>query len=110
MASNLSRSGKQQFWERHIAQWRGSGLSQVDYCRKNKIGLKAFQYWKRKSKRSGVPPTLVELHIPQSLPIPTPQIHHPQLCLVVDQHYRIEIGKGFDSEELERVVRVLGRI
>lgn len=110
MTSNLSRSGKQQFWERHIAQWGGSGLSQVEYCRKNKIGLKAFQYWKRKSKRSEVPATLVELCIPKSLPIPTLQVHHPQLCLVVDQHYRVEIGKGFDSEDLERVVRVLGRI
>lgn len=110
MRNNLSKSGKQQFWERHIVQWGGSGLSQVEYCRKNKIGVKAFQYWKRKSKHSGVPATLVELHIPKSLPIPTPRDHHPQLCLVVDQHYRIEIGRGFDSEDFERVVRILGRI
>lgn len=109
MTNNLSRSGKRQFREKHIAQWRESGLSQVEYCRKNKIGLKAFQYWKRKSKHS-VPATLVELHIPKSLPIQTPGDHHPQLCLVVDQHYRIEIGRGFDSEDFERVVRILGRI
>ena len=109
MTSNLSRSGKRRLWEKHIAQWSASALSQVEYCRKNRIGLKAFQYWKRKSKRSGSAPALVEVPLckPSSISIlPAP----PQLCLVVGQHYRIEISKGFDSEDLERVVRVLGRI
>ncbi|MGO9313946.1 MAG: IS66 family insertion sequence element accessory protein TnpA, partial [Syntrophobacteraceae bacterium] len=40
MSSNVSRSGKQQLWEKHIAQWNASGLSQAEYCRSNKIGLK----------------------------------------------------------------------
>ncbi len=109
MRSNLSRSGKQGFWEKHIAQWNGSGLSQVEYCRSNKINLKSFQYWKRKSKRDLVAPALVEVPLAKALSIPISPAH-PQLCLVVGQHYRIEIGKGFDSEDLERVVRVLGRI
>ena len=47
MTSNLSRSRKQ-FWEEHITQWNATELSQVEYCRRNKISLKSFQYWERK--------------------------------------------------------------
>jgi hypothetical protein len=48
MTSNLNRSGKQRFWEKHITQWEVSGLSQVEYCRSNNISIKSFQYWKKK--------------------------------------------------------------
>ncbi len=108
MKSNLSRSGKQRFWEEHLARWNSSGLSQVEYCRINKIGLSSFRSWNRKTKRRNAP-ALVELPLPKSFHVPVFR-PHPQLCLVVDQHYRIEIGKGFDCDDLERVVRVLGRI
>lgn len=108
MMSNLSRSGRQRFWEKHIAEWSNTtGLSQAEYCRLNKIGLKSFYYWKRKTVCSSAP-ALVELTLPKSMPVsllPPP----PQLCLVVER-YRIEIGKGFDSEDLARVVRTLGCI
>ena len=108
MTSNLSGSGRKRFWGNHIARWNGSGSSQAEYCRLNKISLKSFQYWKRKEKRNGASPALIEVALPKLLSIPLSA--HPLLCLVVDQHYRIEIAKGFDSEDLERVVRVLGRI
>jgi hypothetical protein len=107
MTSNLSRSRKQ-FWEEHITQWNATELSQVEYCRRNRISLKSFQYWKRKTKHNSAS-ALVELRLQKSLTIPVLSAH-PQLCVVVNQQYRIEIGKGFDSEDLERVVRVLGRI
>jgi hypothetical protein len=107
MMNNLSRSGKQQFWEKHIAEWGKTGLSQAEYCRLNKIGLKSFHYWKRKTKRPSAS-ALVELPILKSKPLSVLPPRQ-QLCLVVE-HYRIEIGKGFDSEDLERVVRILARI
>lgn len=107
MMSNLSRSGKKRFWEDHISEWSTTRLSQAEYCRLNKIGLKSFQYWKRKTRRSSAP-ALVELPLLKSTPVSVFS-STPQLCLIVER-YRIEIGKGFDSEDLERVVQVLGRI
>ncbi len=109
MNKKLSRCGKQQFWKEHIEKWNASELSQGEYCRRNKISEKSFQYWKRKAKRNNAVPALVELRLPKSLPVPLLSFH-PQLCLVVGQRYRIEIGKGFDSQDLEQVVRVLERI
>jgi hypothetical protein len=103
---NISRKcDRQQFWENHIAQCMASGMSQVEYCRLNRIGIKSFQYWKRKFRRNGAP-ALVEVSLPKSFPSPA---LYPQLCLVIGR-YRVEIDSGFDSEVLERVIRTLGRI
>jgi len=112
MRSNLSRAGRRRFWETHLEQCNESGLSQAEYCRSNKISLKSFQYWRRKSKRTDSPeqaaPALVEVPLSRALSVPDSSAH-PQLCLVVDR-YRIEIGRGFNSEDFERVLLVLGRI
>jgi hypothetical protein len=107
--TNIYKSEKRRFWEKHIEKWKGSGLSQVEYCRVNDVKIKSFRYWKRRVGRLGCAQALVEVRLPKTLSIPIPPAH-PQLCLVVGQHYRIEICKGFDSEDLERVVRMLGRI
>ena len=107
MRNHLNQSGRRQFWEDHIARCAASGLSQVEYCRSNKISVKSFYYWKRRSNgRVDSIPALVELPLSKSIPI-LPA--HPQLCVAVDR-YRIEIGRGFDPEDLERVIRLLGRL
>jgi len=108
MTKRLSNPGRQQFWKNHITQWSSTSLSQVEYCRLNKISIKSFQYWKRKSKGSSSP-ALIEVPLPKSLPTPLLPTH-PALCLVIGHQYRVEIGRGFDSEDLERLVRTLGRI
>jgi len=102
---NLGESGRRRFWEKHMAQWTATELSQAEYWRLNKISLKSFQYWKRKSKRNEAPPALVEVPAPKTLSAAFSPAH-PQFCLVVDR-YRIEIGKEFDAEDLGRVVREL---
>ena len=83
-----------------------NGLSQVEYCRRNKISLKSFQYWERKTGRSSAP-ALVELPLFKSAPV-CASPSYPQLCLVVDQHYRIKIGKGFDCEDLRACRTCIG--
>jgi hypothetical protein len=107
MINNPSKSGRRQFWEGHIAQCAASGLSQVEYCRLEKISIKSFYYWKRKSKGRAEVPALVEVPLPGSIPIPS---LYPPLCLVIGRECRIEIGRGFNPEDLEQVIRVLGRI
>ena len=41
MTNQLSKSGRRQFWEDHIAWCAASGLNQVEYCRSNKISVLA---------------------------------------------------------------------
>ncbi len=108
MTKNLSRPAKQRFWENHVTQCGQSELTQAEYCRLNKINANSFEYWKRKIDRSSLP-ALVEVPFPQSLTVSGCSVS-PRLWLVLGQRYRIEIGNGFDPEDLERLIRVLERI
>ena len=34
-------------WHHHVETWRGSGLSQADYCRRQGLNTKTFSVWVR---------------------------------------------------------------
>ncbi|MHA2314879.1 MAG: IS66 family insertion sequence element accessory protein TnpA [Candidatus Hermodarchaeia archaeon] len=44
------------YWQKHLSQWSESGLTQAEYCRRNKLSAAAFNWWKgqlrRKSSKS----------------------------------------------------------
>ena len=109
MTKNLSRAGKRSFWEKHIEQWKATGLSQVEYCRVNRIEIKGFRYWKRRTGSGSSLPALVELPVHNTSAVSLLR-SCPRFCVVVGQHFRVEIEKGFDPEDFEEVVRVLSRI
>ena len=54
---------KQQYWSKQITLWRQSGLSQTEYCSRNKLSIKVFAYWKRKLPSTGNNTSLVEVPI-----------------------------------------------
>ena len=98
------RQAKQSSWDDHLRGWKLSGLSQAEYCREHRISIKCFGYWKRKLKRSEISTSLVEIRGLQSSQIfsrPNP------LFLTLGNGYRIEIERGFDSETLDELLRIL---
>ncbi len=104
----IDRAERRRFWEKHIEKWESSGLSQAEYCRQNGVNIKSFHHWKRRAGHLCCKPVLVELPLPGTLqPSFSPPGQGPQFCLVNDR-FRIEIGKGFDAGDFERVVRILG--
>jgi hypothetical protein len=38
---------RQEFWQRHVAQWQSGELSQRNYCREHDLIYHQFGYWKR---------------------------------------------------------------
>ena len=50
-----SETRDQNFWEKHLAQWRESGSSQAEYCRNNKLKEHIFSYQKCKSINKAAP-------------------------------------------------------
>ena len=102
---------KRRYWADQIRAWEGSGLSQAEYCRRGKIGIKSFQYWK--SKLGG----FEEIKL-----VPVPAAIAPErkfsefiqaretvrpLVLHIGERFRLDIGKGFDEETLSRVIGLL---
>tara|TARA_R110001592_G_C13141906_1_gene747390 strand:- start:2010 stop:2336 length:327 start_codon:yes stop_codon:yes gene_type:complete len=43
-----NEAGDQNFWEKHLIQWRETGSSQAEYCRKNNLKEHTFSYQKCK--------------------------------------------------------------
>ena len=98
---------KRQKWANHIKNWRQSGQSQAQYCREQELSPKLFYYWKRKfSDRRAEGLSLVPIGIH---PIQVHQARSSPLVVNVGQ-YKVEIGIGFDSATLGRVIQVLEQV
>lgn len=70
----------QNYWEKHITTWQGSGLTQSEYCKQNKIPLSSFANWKKKININPIPASpFIELkgHLPVS-----------------EEHFELEIDSG----------------
>jgi hypothetical protein len=37
---------KQAYWEKHLADWKCSGLTQKDYCKREKLAYGSFKSWR----------------------------------------------------------------
>lgn len=46
--SPVSGKTPRQFYQKHLTNWNGTGLSQAEYCRRNGLVRHRFGYWKRK--------------------------------------------------------------
>lgn len=64
MASLRKRIGRDG-WKQHIEQWKSSGLSQSEYCRRNDLNSKYFSNWKRKLSTK----TRAEVSEPEFVPV-----------------------------------------
>jgi hypothetical protein len=98
-------------WRAHVEAWRGSGLSQVSYCRDHGISQSSLKYWNRRLNIAPQPltlPSIVEiapvtaLRAFQSEPAP--------LTLRIAGRYQLDIRDDFPSLVLEKVVRTLERL
>ena len=50
---------KRRLWHEHLSRWESSGLSQVEYCRQDKLRSHIFLYWKKKLLVKSSAPALV---------------------------------------------------
>jgi len=102
----LGYKEKRKLWEEHLRRWKSSGLSQAGYCSKYGLSLPSFGYWRRNLMSSKAAVSLIELPISMSSPVfPFPR----PIQLRVNEKFRIEIERGFDSETLRRLIEVLDR-
>ncbi len=46
---------KNQFWQKHLSQWRSTSLNQTEYCRQHNLRADSFSYHKCKSLKKATP-------------------------------------------------------
>ncbi|HAE40317.1 MAG TPA: hypothetical protein DCG57_17030 [Candidatus Riflebacteria bacterium] len=99
-------------WQRHLQMWRESGQTQVEYCRLNNLGVKAFGYWLRKDRKINNPAPL------QLIPVTfnrQPEVNPVEksstgLYFNFSDRARIEISRDFDRETFSQIISVLSSI
>ena len=103
-AEELKR--KRDHWKHHIEGWQSSGLPQREYCRHQHLSYHQFGYWKKRffSTETGV--SFVPLKLEDLLDTPA-QPEHASLCLVINNHFKVEIRAGFDSQLLRQLIFAL---
>jgi hypothetical protein len=110
-------------WADVVSQWRASGLSQKEFCRRRDISDRALNNWLYKSPyRERVARILaarsqdrLDAEIPRFLPVTvlstTRNSDSPAACAAIEVVLpggpRIAVTPGFDAETLRRVVAVL---
>lgn len=96
-------------WSEHIKNCREQKKSHAEYCREHGLSPKLFYYWNRKLKEKQeagvklVPVGMQMIQVSRRESAATP------LVLVLGP-YKVEIGPGFDSGTLGRVIRVLEQV
>jgi len=105
------QKSKRGYWQRHIALWKRSGLSQRQYCIKNSLALSTFGYWNRKLRKP-------QPAAPHFYPLAVPPITAPgnnrsdsglRLCFR-NQKFEIDIAKEFSSTSLKKLILTLERL
>ena len=115
--------GRDEHWADVISQWRVSGLSQKEFCRRREISDRALNNWLYKSPyRERAARVLasrsqedVRAEIPRFVPVAVVaateaidvRANSPAIEIVLGSGARIAVAPGFDGETLRRVVAAL---
>jgi hypothetical protein len=95
-----------EWWSRHVEAWRGSGLSQAEYCRRHGLLKGTLGYWSSKLGRESKRTELVEVSQAGMKPGSARPIE-----VVVDGRYLMRLWPGTDRHHLGEVLTVLeGRV
>jgi hypothetical protein len=107
MAKTKKKTSRAIYWQEHISQWSESGLTQAEYCRRNKLSAAAFNWWKgqlrRKSKAQKNPSTLmqfVEVHGVPPVSVRSGETYE----VILSRGRAIRVGRDFDSDVLKRLI------
>jgi hypothetical protein len=126
----MPRQSRQIYWSAILADFRRSGLTHVEFCRRRHISIHSFRSWlyrrrpevHPKSSHSQAAPSLSEpapsttpAFLPVRIlpePIPATGAPHdpratPLLELVLADHRRIRISPGFDRATLHQLLDLL---
>lgn len=101
------RHGRE-WWSRHVAGWRGSGVSRAEYCRRHGIVAGSLARWTSKLKEEiGVGKHLVEVgRCGTGQPRGAEESTRP-IELVVEGRYLLRLWPGTDGGHLRQVLSVL---
>ena len=108
---------KEQFWRRTVEQWRRSGLSIRDFCRRHELSEPNFYAWRRtlderdRQQPADEAPRFVPLQVlPEDEPETSTSTTDPAVSgleLLLDNGRVLRIGNAFEAATLRRLLPLL---
>ncbi|MGB3209453.1 MAG: hypothetical protein WBB19_01990 [Desulforhopalus sp.] len=96
---------KQVYWQQQIRNWKTSGLSQKQFCRRESLALSTFSYWKRRTEiLEAEKIKFYPLSIPPSI---TPPVDSGLLLLINKKKFAIELKEEFSPTALKKLISAL---
>jgi len=95
--------------EQLVAEYEASGLSRVEFCRGHGLVLSTLARYRRRRQERGEaagPSRWVAVELAGSRPAGANQAASG-LAVVLSSGRRIEVGRGFDANTLEQLLRLL---
>ncbi len=94
------------YWQRWLSQWERSGLTQAEFCRRHRLKLANFAWWKRKltahvgSARSRGKPALSAKFVEVGLPTARALVYE----VVLSDGRVVRVPNEFDAEAVSRLI------
>jgi len=107
MAKTKKKTSRAPYWRKHISQWSESSLTQAEYCRRNKLSVAAFNWWKRhlQKKSNTQKDSSTSMQFVEVQGIPTTHTDRGESYEVILSRDRaIRVGHDFDSDVLKRLI------
>lgn len=103
------KQDREHYWQKHVASWHASNLSQVEYCRLNNLPINKFGYWKRRESKGAS----ARLRFFPLVPTATVPIAEPVSALQLnlqEKRFSIEVGGDFSPMVLKRLIATLEQL
>ena len=98
-------------WQRLVADWPRSGLTQEAYCTRHGISVGSLRRWRRILSEGAAPRPEIDAAATEFVPVRlvggTSAAPSAELTLVLTGGLRLEIGPECRAETLKRVLGVL---
>ena len=100
------------YWREQVAAWRGSGLSQAAYCRREAVSASSLGLWVRRLAREQIDgdaaPVIVAVAPQQFVSaLPDARPDSVPLRLHVGGRFQVDIAEDFAAPALRRLLDVL---
>ena len=95
---------KTELWRDRIDAWSRSGLSQIEFCKREKLNRSAFTYWKRKLTGNDSKEEENRLF---EIPF-RPSVHRTfDIRITLRNGVRVAVGEECSAERLRDIVQML---
>lgn len=89
---------KSVYWGNHLRDWQESGLSQSEYCCREKISLTSFSNWRKRLAEGVSEEQFVELK---------PSSQSEKIELILESGLRLNLPMSISSAKLQELTRCL---